>query len=1455
MKKRALRLMALLVAVFMAASFVIACRDPYDPGNGPDPTDPTYTITYVLPSGATNHAENPATFTGADIDESDYPIALLPATRPGYTFNGWYTNPQFTGSSIGFITQRGNIRLYARFTAINYTINFHLPENMTNVTNPNQTSFMAANLPVTLQNASREGFNFLGWYNNEEFTGTPTTQITTIGTANLWGRFEIITSTLTFNFGTLTNVTNPNPSSFNINNLPFNLANPTRLGYLFRGWFDNAQFSGTPITQITALGNRTLYARFEQADNYTALFSMPGGALNPNNNEQFTEDDVPFYLNPAYLHGHDFIGWFDNPEFTGTPVTQITVADHFEVFGLFNPTPFNLTFNGVIASEHNNPATFTINNLPLTLLNATREAATFHGWFDNPEFTGDAITQITEIGHVVLFARFTSGVVLEDLPTGLEFSHFPQTRLQDSNVFDRNNAPTIYVLNRGRELNDDDGATHTALSARNLLTANVIQGLFARDNVRFFVDAGGGVANDYHLDFHSEAYGIDFVNISLERMIEMYVDSWAAMRARNVDVNGTTLPMWGSNIPASNFVVVQGVLRRYASSLEFRNNNSGYANPGLILYREGTLQTNIAATLAGITGFLPVAHPEPGAGYDAQQAWINSLSSDFGLEVMLDVDLLAFGYNWMLDIVSGELNSSALVHQRHTENDVVEHHARDIGVAFRFLHYYADFAHPPTGNTSPELTLKQRVTDFVDDNAPIYGYTFLEGRDVAFFSRNGQFFVPTDFAQNLSFFAAREFRNDPATGYLWEFGNPESQTERVEAVDGYHYVAFIVSDGDNVGQWQMTYPFGRNLMGAAGREHDSFSVTWGVSPSIVDMMPSVYRNIQQDLATSYDSFIAPVTGQGYANLGRFMLDNRDGFLSYLDAMDVYLRRSGISLVTAMSDGYAGPGGAINTTVRKQTMRYLAQVPSLRGGIMYEGGSYFGSVTGSVYWTTGLNIEGDTVYKPFLGPRDSLWNTNPAFIAGRLNYFARHAAAAANPATRNATNERYLTNSIDSFSLINVHPWSHNYQDMRAIAELTDSNIRFISVDQMIDMVIENITPTGVDNTANNWGARGTETRPAMDGANMTRDWLAERADLVPVNPLFHEFLFTTEGWTSTGGNISHFVATAGGDPSRQEGFTRLATSIQIPRGVTAIQPTFYLPNEDNLFVWFMARGAATATTPEAANANAARMSFYFTVGGQRVRIFEDSLLRATSNHSFSATAAIAGDGWQYFGFPLRQYFENYQGQPAHAEVTALMSGANAVRMTFFRIQSIVATPNGQYDPLNNQFLNHNTEDWALGHMWLNTQFMSFGATWTERGAQAAFPYGSLRIDVSNGGGQEMRGTNSAMFIFKHYTIPAGTTGFTWNVDGGDVAAWGCKYKITLYINNRMVVIQDWTKTFGNAEYENPLWQITRNLSEFGITITENTPVTVMLQARDSGDRVANGAGEKMFFRHWITNVA
>ena len=123
----------------------------------------TYKITYNLNSG-TNNSNNPTSYK---VTTST--ITLQKPTRRGYTFGGWYTNSNFSGSKVTQIVKGsvGNKNLYAKWSKTKYTITYNLNGGTNNSKNP--AYYYITSNTVTLQNPTRKGYTFGGWYSDSGY--------------------------------------------------------------------------------------------------------------------------------------------------------------------------------------------------------------------------------------------------------------------------------------------------------------------------------------------------------------------------------------------------------------------------------------------------------------------------------------------------------------------------------------------------------------------------------------------------------------------------------------------------------------------------------------------------------------------------------------------------------------------------------------------------------------------------------------------------------------------------------------------------------------------------------------------------------------------------------------------------------------------------------------------------------------------------------------------------------------------------------------------------------------------------------------------------------------------------------------------------------------------------------------------------------------------------------------
>lgn len=147
-----------------------------------DPTE--YTIAYTLNGGT--QASAPTSYTQAQL-----PIALPTPSRSGYIFAGWFESATFAGNYKTEIAEftAGNKVYYARWLEqVTYSITYQLDGGSNDTTNP--TSYTIFDLPFTLEEPTKAGHTFLGWYENVRFTGNQIAYIDYAKQRTLYARWE-----------------------------------------------------------------------------------------------------------------------------------------------------------------------------------------------------------------------------------------------------------------------------------------------------------------------------------------------------------------------------------------------------------------------------------------------------------------------------------------------------------------------------------------------------------------------------------------------------------------------------------------------------------------------------------------------------------------------------------------------------------------------------------------------------------------------------------------------------------------------------------------------------------------------------------------------------------------------------------------------------------------------------------------------------------------------------------------------------------------------------------------------------------------------------------------------------------------------------------------------------------------------------------------------------------------
>lgn len=455
--------------------------------------DAVYNVTLNTNGGVlANESDNITNYTQGTV------VTLPTPTQVGYKFEGWYENKDFTGNKVTMITadSEGDKVYYAKWIAETYAISYELNDGII-ADGENVTSYTYG-VGATLPTPTKAHYKFGGWYEKSDFSGESVKTILTneIGAKTYYAKWIANTYKVTLNTQGGTIADDKNITSYEYGTtvkLPTS-KDITKADYYFNGWYDNAEFTGTPITEITIkevpeTGNSMIfYAKWtenepdkymvtfenadgtvlqsgdvekdtmpvyagatptkEQDDRYTYVFdkwfpeltSVTGPAtykatytstsrvyrVTLNVNDGTIGENVTDYtygtavtLPVPTKNGYKFEGWYDNAEFTGVAVTEISAAATGDktYYAKWVAEQYTITFNTDGGAFVETPISSYIYGTTATLPVPTKNGYKFEGWYDNAEFTGTALTEISDraIGDKVFYAKWRKESIVENL--------------------------------------------------------------------------------------------------------------------------------------------------------------------------------------------------------------------------------------------------------------------------------------------------------------------------------------------------------------------------------------------------------------------------------------------------------------------------------------------------------------------------------------------------------------------------------------------------------------------------------------------------------------------------------------------------------------------------------------------------------------------------------------------------------------------------------------------------------------------------------------------------------------------------------------------------------------------------------------------------------------------------------------------------------------------------------
>ncbi|MBW3622658.1 MAG: hypothetical protein KY468_04530 [Armatimonadetes bacterium] len=400
---------------------------------------------------------------------------------------------------------------------------------------------------------------------------------------------------------------------------------------------------------------------------------------------------------------------------------------------------------------------------------------------------------------------------------------------------------------------------------------------------------------------------------------------------------------------------------------------------GMVIYRLGTPSLNVATSLSGVMDAVAVDET------------LREAAEKEGLKPLADVR------------DRDEREAFRRYRNRFARGVIVEQpvskpkHLRDFAVMQRAF----------TFSTTDSETRTEYARAFGPE-ALAYGWGNDEHAWVRDLSRANATGAPADWCVNLS--AISKLPAGPLR-------RPRRLTPETE--DGVRYVAFVMSDGDNL-QW-LTGGFVDHRFYWGSPRRGTFPFTWEVSALLGEKGPRVLRQFYST-AKETEGFVAGPGVPGYT-FPHFQPDPN----ALAKQARPYLRKSDLSIVSVLN---------ANEGKMSDTAPILA-LPEVEG-VIYKSYSPYHREKGAIYWHAG---------KPCVSYKFLLW-------AGLMEPEGIAKGVAAMPADPR--------NDEGSYALVNVHAWSYGDSGgpMEAVARtirMLPPNTRVITADQMIGMLRKNFS--------------------------------------------------------------------------------------------------------------------------------------------------------------------------------------------------------------------------------------------------------------------------------------------------------------------------------------------------------------------------------------------------------------
>lgn len=297
----------------------------------------TYEIIYVLGEGAE--------FTeDIDIEYTYGSTHALPTSskihKEGYTFAGWYTDPNFDSDVVLEIgeTEYGAKTYYAKYVANTYNV-YYKETDGADFAGTHEDVYVTQytfDQTSVLDVPTRPGYEFEGYYLTD--TCTPSSRVWTLEKGQYtddiilyvnWTDAAVDYSIYYYlNGGEWTSNTYPTGyTSGEEKTLP-NSSYLSKTGYEFLGWYNNPSFDGDSISSISVseTEDKTYYAKWNILT-YTISYYDGSSEIHPTGARADYQVGTQYKLPIVSKSGYNFVGWYSDAQLENE-VTYLTADDY-----------------------------------------------------------------------------------------------------------------------------------------------------------------------------------------------------------------------------------------------------------------------------------------------------------------------------------------------------------------------------------------------------------------------------------------------------------------------------------------------------------------------------------------------------------------------------------------------------------------------------------------------------------------------------------------------------------------------------------------------------------------------------------------------------------------------------------------------------------------------------------------------------------------------------------------------------------------------------------------------------------------------------------------------------------------------------------------------------------------------------------------------------------------------